>query len=180
MTTHGPGRVPGVRRLTDAIDRLDARDGAQETRTGREGSGMGVEALEPSAWPEKMTRGGLLHYAESHQAGDHPPMTAVVETLGMALAVSLGLLLGGALGALGRHEVTTRVRRRGATTAGATMLVNLPGSLLLGLVAGIVASSAGITRPSMVVSAVLVVPIRASSPSAYPAGITARVVGRSG
>ena len=48
MTTHGPGRVPGVRRLTDAIDRLDARDGAQETRTGREGSGMGVEADEPS------------------------------------------------------------------------------------------------------------------------------------
>lgn len=48
--------------------------------------------------------------------------------------------IGGALGALGRHEVTTAVRRRGATASGATMLVNLPGSLLLGLVAGVVHS----------------------------------------
>ena len=50
------------------------------------------------------------------------------------------VLVGGGLGALARHEVTTRARLRGATTAGATMLVNLPGSLLLGLVAGIVTS----------------------------------------
>ncbi|NYF98679.1 CrcB family protein [Janibacter cremeus] len=48
--------------------------------------------------------------------------------------------IGGALGALGRHEVTTAARRRGATASGATMLVNLPGSLLLGLVAGVVTS----------------------------------------
>lgn len=50
------------------------------------------------------------------------------------------VLVGGGLGALARHEVTTRARLRGATTAGATMLVNLPGSLLLGLVAGLVHS----------------------------------------
>lgn len=50
------------------------------------------------------------------------------------------VVIGGALGALARHEVTTRGWRRGATVAGATMLVNLPGSLLLGLVAGIVTS----------------------------------------
>lgn len=50
------------------------------------------------------------------------------------------VVIGGALGALGRHEVSTRALRRGATTSGATMLVNLPGSLLLGLVAGVVTS----------------------------------------
>lgn len=50
------------------------------------------------------------------------------------------VVIGGALGALVRHEVTTRARRRGTTTVGATMLVNLPGSFLLGLVAGLVHS----------------------------------------
>lgn len=48
------------------------------------------------------------------------------------------VVIGGALGVLGRYEVTTRAARRGITTSGATMLVNLPGSFLLGLVAGIV------------------------------------------
>lgn len=52
------------------------------------------------------------------------------------------VVIGGALGTLARHEVTTRVQRRGATTTGATLLVNLPGSLLLGLVAGLVTSGA--------------------------------------
>ncbi len=46
------------------------------------------------------------------------------------------VLVGGALGALARHEATAWARRLGATAAGATMCVNLPGSLLLGLVAG--------------------------------------------
>lgn len=48
------------------------------------------------------------------------------------------VVIGGALGVLGRHEVTTRVRRWGATASGATLLINAPGSLLLGLVAGVV------------------------------------------
>jgi len=52
------------------------------------------------------------------------------------------VLVGGALGALARHEATTRTRERGATAAGATMAVNLLGSLVLGLVAGAVQSGA--------------------------------------
>lgn len=44
--------------------------------------------------------------------------------------------LGGAVGALLRWTVMTRARSGGATPAGATLLVNVAGSLLLGLVAG--------------------------------------------
>ena len=50
------------------------------------------------------------------------------------------VVLGGAVGALARHEATTVLRRRGARASGATLLVNVPGSLLLGLVAGVVHS----------------------------------------
>lgn len=50
------------------------------------------------------------------------------------------VVLGGALGALARHEATTALRRRRVSASGATLLVNVPGSLLLGLVAGIVHS----------------------------------------
>ncbi len=47
------------------------------------------------------------------------------------------VLVGGVLGAVARHEVTTLAKAQlGATTAGATLLVNVPGSMLLGVVAG--------------------------------------------
>lgn len=44
---------------------------------------------------------------------------------------------GGALGALGRWWVVGRARAAGATPAGGTLIVNVVGSLLLGLVAGL-------------------------------------------
>lgn len=54
------------------------------------------------------------------------------------------VLVGGAVGALGRHGVTVLAKARlGATTAGATLTVNAAGSLLLGLVAGWVIRSGG-------------------------------------
>ena len=50
---------------------------------------------------------------------------------------ALFVALGAACGALARHVVTTWLRTRlGATPAGAVLVVNSSGSLLLGLVAG--------------------------------------------
>lgn len=43
---------------------------------------------------------------------------------------------GGALGALGRWWLVARAGRSGATAAGGTLLVNILGSFVLGLVAG--------------------------------------------
>ena len=50
---------------------------------------------------------------------------------------ALLVALGGALGAVCRHLVTTSMRSRlGATSAGAVLTINASGSLVLGLVAG--------------------------------------------
>ena len=50
---------------------------------------------------------------------------------------ALLVALGAALGAVGRHLVTTALRTGlGATPAGAVLVVNASGSLVLGLVAG--------------------------------------------
>lgn len=52
------------------------------------------------------------------------------------------IALGGGCGAAARHLVTTWLRTRlGATSAGAVLVVNASGSLLLGLVAGHVSGS---------------------------------------
>lgn len=55
---------------------------------------------------------------------------------------ALLVALGAALGAVCRHLVTVGMRSRlGATTAGAVLVINASGSLLLGLVAGLAADT---------------------------------------
>ena len=49
---------------------------------------------------------------------------------------ALLVALGGGLGAVLRWQLSTRARTKGATPAGGTLLVNVLGSFLLGLLAG--------------------------------------------
>lgn len=49
---------------------------------------------------------------------------------------ALLVAVGGGLGALLRWQVSTRARAKGATPAGGTLIVNVVGSFLLGVLAG--------------------------------------------
>lgn len=49
---------------------------------------------------------------------------------------ALLVAVGGGLGAVLRWQLSTRARAKGATPAGSTLLVNVLGSFLLGLIAG--------------------------------------------